>query len=96
MLINNIHTQVQQILQAPVYLVGGCVRDFLMGTEPKDFDFCTAILPDVVEDRIRSTGRKAYSLGKKFGTSTLSPILNRICVGGILRSIVWQWILMAR
>ena len=24
------------------YLVGGCVRDFLMGVQPKDYDICTS------------------------------------------------------
>jgi tRNA nucleotidyltransferase (CCA-adding enzyme) len=65
---NTIHTQVQNILQAPIYLVGGSVRDHLLGKEPKDYDFATALLPDEVETRIVASGRKAYTLGKKFGT----------------------------
>ena len=28
------------------YLVGGCVRDDLMGIPPQDFDLCTAALPE--------------------------------------------------
>ena len=28
------------------YLVGGCVRDVLMGREPHDWDICTSALPD--------------------------------------------------
>ena len=31
-----------------LYLVGGSVRDFLNGEEPKDFDLCTNALPDEV------------------------------------------------
>ena len=31
-----------------VYLVGGCVRDFLMGKEPKDFDITTDALPEEI------------------------------------------------
>ena len=27
------------------YLVGGCVRDALMGVTPKDYDICTSALP---------------------------------------------------
>jgi tRNA nucleotidyltransferase (CCA-adding enzyme) len=65
---NSIHTQIQEILQAPVYLVGGSVRDHLLGQEPKDYDFATALLPDEVEARIVASGLKAYTLGKKFGT----------------------------
>lgn len=30
------------------YWVGGCVRDFLLGREPKDFDIATAACPDAV------------------------------------------------
>jgi poly(A) polymerase len=30
------------------YLVGGCVRDLLLGTEPKDFDIATSATPDQV------------------------------------------------
>ena len=28
------------------YLVGGCVRDSLMGITPHDYDVCTAALPE--------------------------------------------------
>ena len=27
------------------YLVGGCVRDMLLGTAPQDWDICTSALP---------------------------------------------------
>jgi tRNA nucleotidyltransferase (CCA-adding enzyme) len=67
-MLKTIHTEVQNILQASVYLVGGCVRDQLLGLQPKDFDFTTALTPDEVEARIIASGRKAYALGKKFGT----------------------------
>ncbi len=30
------------------YLVGGCVRDMLMGDEPKDFDLATLAIPDEI------------------------------------------------
>ena len=32
-----------------VYLVGGCVRDALLGIEPHDFDLCTIATPDQVQ-----------------------------------------------
>lgn len=32
------------------YIVGGCVRDFLMGTEPHDFDITTSALPRETEN----------------------------------------------
>ncbi len=35
-----------------IYAVGGCVRDFLLGVEPKDYDFCTSASPDEIEQFI--------------------------------------------
>ena len=31
------------------YLVGGCVRDLLLGREPKDYDVATDATPDLVQ-----------------------------------------------
>ena len=31
------------------YAVGGCVRDALLGRTPKDWDICTAALPEETE-----------------------------------------------
>ncbi len=36
------------------YLVGGCVRDLLLGREPKDFDVATNALPDQVAHLFRN------------------------------------------
>ncbi len=52
----------------PVYLVGGSVRDILLRREPKDYDFATPILPNDVEKLVRKNGKRAYLMGKKFGT----------------------------
>ena len=43
------------------YLVGGCVRDFLLGKEPSDFDITTSALPEetmavFAADRVIPTG----------------------------------------
>jgi poly(A) polymerase len=51
-----------------VNLVGGSVRDIVLGREPKDWDYCTPLEPDTVEQLIQKAGRKAYAVGKKFGT----------------------------
>lgn len=43
------------------FLVGGCVRDLLLGHEPKDFDVATSALPDEVHalfKRSRIVGRR--------------------------------------
>jgi len=52
----------------PVYLVGGSVRDILMGRECSDFDFTTPLVPDLIEAAVRKAGRKPYLIGKKYGT----------------------------
>jgi poly(A) polymerase len=52
----------------PVYLVGGSVRDLLMGRPCTDFDFATPLTPDEVEERVRAAGRHPFLVGKKFGT----------------------------
>mgnify|MGYP001435452229 CR=1 FL=1 len=52
----------------PVYMVGGCLRDKLLGLNPKDFDFATPLLPDEIEEKVKLSGRKAYCVGKRFGT----------------------------
>ncbi len=45
----------------PAWAVGGCVRDSLLGTEPADWDVCTAALPEQTRalfDRVALTGEK--------------------------------------
>ena len=53
---------------SPVFLVGGSVRDAVMGRPSGDFDFTTPLDPDTIEARIRAAGRRPYLVGKKFGT----------------------------
>jgi len=45
------------------YYAGGCVRDILLGVEPKDFDVATSATPDVVMGMFAKT----YSVGAHFG-----------------------------
>ncbi len=45
------------------YLVGGCVRDRLLGIEPKDYDICTDARPD----HIAALFPGAVMVGAKFG-----------------------------
>lgn len=64
-----IQKQVIEILGTDeVYLVGGSVRDIVLGNEPKDYDFCTPMLPDDIEKAVQDAGRHAYGIGKRFGT----------------------------
>lgn len=50
------------------YLVGGSVRDTLLGKPPKDYDFCTPMLPDDIEAAVKHAGKRAFITGKRFGT----------------------------
>ncbi len=44
------------------YLVGGCVRDLLVGKTPKDFDVATSATPN----EIKSTFRNSRIIGRRF------------------------------
>ncbi|WP_228125028.1 polynucleotide adenylyltransferase PcnB [Candidatus Methylospira mobilis] len=44
------------------YLVGGCVRDLLLGREPKDFDVVT----DAHPDEVRAVFRNCRLIGRRF------------------------------
>jgi tRNA nucleotidyltransferase (CCA-adding enzyme) len=67
---------VHQTFELELYLVGGAVRDILLGKTPKDFDFCTSATPDEIEIAIKKSGRKPYKLGKKFGTLGVKILLH--------------------
>jgi tRNA nucleotidyltransferase (CCA-adding enzyme) len=60
-------SKVREVIN-PLFLVGGSVRDELLGKSPKDYDFCTPLLPEEIEARIKASGRRAYLTGKRFGT----------------------------
>lgn len=45
------------------YWAGGCVRDMLLGIEPKDFDIVTSAKPDEIEELLEHT----IPIGKQFG-----------------------------
>lgn len=59
---------VQSVLEGQGFLVGGSVRDHLLGRDAKDWDFCTPLTADEVEDLTRKAGKRPYLVGKKFGT----------------------------
>lgn len=64
--------EIISILQAngyKAYVVGGCVRDSLLGREPKDWDICTSARPDEV---IRCfSDRPVIETGLQHGTVTI-------------------------
>ena len=53
----------------PAYLVGGCVRDTLLGRVPGDWDITTAALPEQVEAVF--AGERIIETGLKHGTVTV-------------------------
>lgn len=54
-----------------LYLVGGVVRDLLLGREPKDYDLCTNATPDEAKQICESLGLKTFDSGIKHGTITI-------------------------
>ena len=65
--INSLHKAFTQ-LNDQFYLVGGCVRDIVLGLKPKDFDFATNLLPETVIQRLKTIhGVKILEVGKSFG-----------------------------
>src|SRR5258708_6225770 len=47
----------------PAFWVGGCVRDFLLGRAPGDFDIVTGALPEQIE----AIFKRSIPVGRKFG-----------------------------
>ncbi|MGB8370614.1 MAG: CCA tRNA nucleotidyltransferase [Limisphaerales bacterium] len=45
------------------FWVGGCVRDFLLGREPGDYDIATSARPEQIEELFKRT----VAVGRKFG-----------------------------
>jgi poly(A) polymerase len=50
------------------YLAGGCVRDLLLGREPKDYDVATSATPEIVLDLFPRT----FAVGAHFGVVLVS------------------------
>ena len=49
------------------FIVGGCVRDALLGREPNDWDITTSALPE----QVKSIFKKTFDTGIKHGTVTV-------------------------
>ena len=65
--VRSLQAAVEAIVE-PAFLVGGSVRDLLMGRPCGDYDFATSRTPDEVEEAVRAAGRRPYLTGKRFGT----------------------------
>ena len=51
-----------------LYLVGGSVRDALMGRLGNDLDYTTSARPDVIEALVRKVTKSVWDVGRAFGT----------------------------
>lgn len=58
--LNVVHTLKQSGYQA--YIVGGAVRDLLLGLRPKDFDVAT----DATPEQVKGLFRRAFIIGRRF------------------------------
>ncbi|SPE26701.1 Metal dependent phosphohydrolase [Candidatus Sulfopaludibacter sp. SbA3] len=56
------------------YLVGGCVRDLLLGEKPKDFDISTDARPDRIMDLFPRSGR----VGASFGVVLVRDVFHQV------------------
>jgi tRNA nucleotidyltransferase (CCA-adding enzyme) len=71
----NIPLQVREVLDKltaagfEAYIVGGCVRDSLLGENPKDFDVCTNALPGQIKAVFSEY--RTVDTGIKHGTVTV-------------------------
>jgi poly(A) polymerase len=51
------------------YLVGGCVRDLVLGREPADYDVAT----DAIPDEVMRIFPRSYGVGAQFGVVLVAP-----------------------
>lgn len=56
------------------FLVGGCVRDLLLGVTPKDFDIATDARPDRIMDLFPRSGR----VGAHFGVVLVRDVFDQV------------------
>ena len=53
------------------WLVGGCVRDLLLGTPPKDYDVATDATPDQLLDKVWDEGTDPFTNTVRMTVMTL-------------------------
>jgi poly(A) polymerase len=67
------------------YLVGGCVRDLLLGREPKDYDVATSATPE----QVMAIFPETYAVGAQFGVM-LVPVPRREIASGLPADLLGQ------
>jgi len=70
------HTVIAKLRAAghQAFLVGGCVRDLLLGGKPKDFDVATDARPDRIMDLFPRSGR----VGAHFGVVLVRDVFEQV------------------
>ena len=53
------------------YVVGGCVRDSVLGKTPHDWDICTSAKPEEIKNVFSQLGFGVVETGIKYGTVTV-------------------------
>ena len=61
----------QQVFQYPVYIVGGYIRDHLLGIPGKDIDIASDLRPQDFKNLCQSKGYKTFDTGIEHGTITV-------------------------
>lgn len=67
----SVETVIERLCESgyEAYAVGGCIRNFLLGTEPKDYDITTSARPDEIKQAL--DGFRIIETGIKYGTVTV-------------------------
>lgn len=74
----NLPDDIQEIMPvireygATSYVVGGCVRDSILGREPHDWDICTPALPGELLVEFEEKGYRVIPTGLQHGTITVN------------------------
>lgn len=68
MIHDSILQQLASVFPAPLYAVGGAVRDHLLGFAAKDIDLASRLLPEEVARCLKDTGFVAIPTSPKLGT----------------------------
>jgi len=59
--------KIYNALGGQMRLVGGCVRDFLLGRMPEDIDLATPLLPGMVREKLSQQGIKSHPIAPRHG-----------------------------
>ena len=60
------------ILSKPLYVVGGYIRNFLLGIEKEDIDICSQLLPEEVAKELKGSEFKVKIKSKSLGSALIS------------------------